>query len=118
MAGPMQIASGSVAEKSRTGGDKSNANHWIGKTIDQHMALYKLADAYEHISMDDPPILFMRGEHDKPEANQPSRDKLKDVGVWTGLKVYTDGKHGCWNRLPWFETMVVDMDAFFQEQMK
>ena len=42
MAGPMQIASGSVAEKSRTGGDKSNANHWIGRTIDQHMAMYRL----------------------------------------------------------------------------
>ena len=59
-----------------------------------------------------------RGEHDRPEANQPSRDKLKEVGVWTGLKVYKDGKHGCWNRLPWFDDMVLDMDRFFREHMK
>ena len=118
MAGPMQIASGSVADRSRTAGDKSNANHWIGRTIDQHMAAYKLADAYEHISADDPPILFMRGEHDRPEADIPSMEKLKAVGVWTDQKVYQNGKHGCWNRNPWFEKMVEDMDLFFQANMK
>ncbi len=118
MAGPMQIASGNVAERSRTAGDKSNANHWIGRTIDQHMAAYKLADAHEHISADDPPILFMRGEHDRPEADTPSMEKLKAAGVWTDQKVYKNGKHGCWNRNPWFEKMVKDMDAFFQAQMK
>lgn len=118
MAGPMQIASGSVAERSRTGGDKSNANHWIGRTIDEHRAMYKLADAHEHISNGDPPILFMRGEHDKPESDKPSMGKLKAAGVWTGQKVYKDGKHGCWNRQPWFDDMVEDMDAFFHERMK
>ncbi len=117
MAGPMQIASGSVAERSRTAGNKSNANHWIGRTIDQHIDAYKLADAYEHISSDDPPILFMRGEHDKPEADRPAMEKLKSVGVWTDQKVYQNGKHGCWNRNPWFERMVADMAAFFQAKM-
>lgn len=117
MAGPMQIASGSVAERSRTGGDKSNANHWIGK-IDEHMAMYQLADAYEKISKDDPPILFMRGEHDNPRADEPSIAKLKAAGVWAGQKIYKDGKHGCWNRLPWFDAMVADMDRFFRERMK
>ena len=118
MAGPMQIASGSVAEHSRTVGDKSNANHWIGSGIDQHMAKYKLADAYEHVSSDDPPSLFMRGEHDKPETDSPSMKKLKSVGVWADQKVYKDGKHGCWNRLPWFSDMVDDMDEFFQSKLK
>jgi len=116
MAGPMQMTTGSVAEKSRKG--DANANIWLGKTIDEDSELYALADAHLHISEASPPILFMTGEYDNPERNQPSRDKLKAAGVWTGLKVYKDGKHGCWNRLPWFNTMLDDMDAFFREHLK
>lgn len=116
MAGPMQMTTGSVAERPRKG--NANSNHWLGKTIDEDPDLYALADAHLHISRASPPILFMTGEHDNPERNQPSRDKLKATGVWTDLKVYEGGKHGCWNQLPWFNTMLDDMDAFFQEHLK
>ncbi len=116
MAGPMEMISGSVAQKSRAG--TANSNVWLGKTITQAPQLYATADAHVHISKDSTPILFMVGEHDNPARNQPSRDKLKEVGVWTGLKVYKDGKHGCWNQLPWFNDMVADMDEFFKAQLK
>lgn len=116
MAGPMEMISGSVAERSRAG--TANSNVWLGKTITQAPQLYATADAHVHISKASSPILFMVGEHDNPSRNQPSRDKLKEAGVWTGLKVYKDGKHGCWNQLPWFTEMVADMDEFFGEQMK
>lgn len=117
MAGPMEMITGSVAERSRTAGAKSNANNWLGKTIDEAPKLYKLADAHQHISAESSPILFMVGEHDKPARNQPSRDKLKAASVWSGLKVYQNGKHGCWNQQPWFNEMVADMDEFFQQQL-
>jgi alpha-beta hydrolase superfamily lysophospholipase len=78
---------------------------------------YELADAHCHISSDDSPILFMVGEHDKPERNQASREKLKAAGVWTDVIVYKNGKHGCWNQLPWLTEMAEDMDLFFQEQL-
>lgn len=117
MAGPMQMTTGSVAERSRTPGSKSNSNVWLGATVDEAPALYQLADAHLQISADDAPLLFMVGEHDKPERNRPSRDRLKAVGVWTGLKVYPKGKHGCWNRLPWFNDMAADMDEFFRAQL-
>jgi sugar lactone lactonase YvrE/alpha-beta hydrolase superfamily lysophospholipase len=117
MAGPMEMTSGSVAERSRSPDTHSNSNIWLGKTVDEAPALYRLADAHLHISKDDPPLLFMVGEHDKPERNQPSRERLAALGVWTGLKVYADGKHGCWNQLPWFSNMVGDMEAFFKEKL-
>ena len=118
MAGPMQMASGSVAERSRKNPKKSNSNQWLGKTIDEAPELYKLSDAYLHLSEKTPPLLFMTGEHDHPERNAPSREKLKSLGVKTGVKVYPNGKHGCWNQLPWFNDMVADMDQFFQEHLK
>jgi sugar lactone lactonase YvrE/dienelactone hydrolase len=117
MAGPMEMLTGSVAERSRAPGSKSNSNRWLGKTVDEAPELYRLADAHEHISKSDPPLLFMCGGQDNPERNAPSREKLGDYGIPTGLKVYEDGKHGCWNRLPWFTEMVEDMDAWFRERL-
>ncbi|MGZ0174990.1 MAG: hypothetical protein ACKVHE_36305, partial [Planctomycetales bacterium] len=56
----------------------------------------------------------MCGEHENPKRNGLSRKKLEAAGDWTGLKTYKDGKHGCWNQLPWFNEMVADMDSFFK----
>lgn len=116
MAGPMQMITGSVAERSRTvqPRNKSNSNVWLGGTIDEKPDLYRLADAYEHIDSRDCPILFMVGEHDQPERNEPSREKLRQAGVDTGVRVYAGGKHGCWNQLPWLKDMAADMDRFFR----
>lgn len=116
MAGPMEIATGAVADGSRKEPD-FYSNQWLGKTIDEAPALYRQADALLHLTKDDPPMLFMVGEHDKPERNAPFRERMKELGIETGVKIYADGNHGCWNRLPWFDEMVADMDAFFREQL-
>lgn len=116
LAGPLQIASGQVADRSRTVKD-SNCNVWLGGTIDELKSLYRLADAHEQISKRTPPILFQCGELDRPERNEPSRLRLKELGVWTDIKVYQDGKHGCWNQNPWFSTMSADMVEFFDRQL-
>lgn len=117
MAGPMQIAGGSVAERSLSEPENSNSVRWIGGSVNENPEGYRLADAYEHISADDPPLLFMCGELDHPERNQPSRERLTELGVETGLEVYADGKHGCWNQLPWFNAMVDDMESFFSKNL-
>ena len=64
------------------------------------------------------PILFMTGEFDNPARNQSSRDRLSKLGIATGIKTYKDGKHGCWNRLPWLDEMVPDMANFLREHLK
>lgn len=117
LAGPLQMLTGSVAANSRNKPTQSNSNRWLGKTVDEAPELYRLADAYEYIDNDCPPILFMTGEFDNPPRNQPSRDRLNALGIRTGINIYKDGKHGCWNQLPWFKDMVADMDTFFQETL-
>ena len=118
MAGPLELASGPVAEKSRNEPNKSNSNKWLGKTIDEAPELYKLASATTHINRDTPPILFMVGEHDQPLRNLATRQRLRELGIATGVRVYANGKHGCWNRQPWQSVMVDDMDVFFREHFK
>lgn len=118
MAGPLQMLTGSVAERSRKRDSGSNSNVWLDATVDENPELYALADAHAQIDADLSPILFMCGEHDNPTRNELSRKKLEAAGVWTGLKIYKDGNHGCWNLNPWFGEMVADMDAFFKRHLE
>ena len=118
LAGPLELATGSVAEKSRKDPQNSNANKWFGKTIDEAPELYRQASPFTHVSKETPPILFMAGELDYPARNQGTRNKLKALGIETGIVVVKDGKHGCWNREPWFSLMIRDMNTFFRRLLK
>jgi len=117
MAGPLQMMTGSVAAKSRDPKSGSNANVWLGKTVDEDPELYALADAHMQVSKGDSPLYFLVGEYDDPERNQLTRDALSALGIANGLKVYKDGKHGCWNNHPWFAPMVDDMVEIFERHL-
>lgn len=118
MAGPLQMTTGSVADRSRNDPEKSNSNQWLGKTIDEAPELYALADAHLHVSSDTPPMLFLCGELDNPERNEATREKLRELEVPTGLVVFPGAKHGAWNRLPWFNDFVQEIDKFAKEHLK
>ncbi len=119
MSGPMQIATGSVAERSLMKENKKPNAIWLfGGNVEEKADLYRLADAHEHISAATPPILFQYGGAEDPSKVDPSVNKLKSLGIATKvLSHYEGGKHGCWNRHPWFMPMVEDIDAWFQEHL-
>lgn len=117
LAGPMELATGPVADRSRNQPDVSNSNKWLGKTVDEAPELYQLASPLRHVSKACPPVLFMTGEYDQPERNAAMRKRLAEFDIPTGVQVYSHGKHGCWNREPWFSPMVSDIDAFFRSVM-
>lgn len=112
MAGPFDLTSARIAELSRTKTD-FYTNQWLGKTIDEAPELYELASPITHITAHTPPILFLAGEEDNPARNAETREKLQHLKIETGIAVYSQGKHGCWNQHPWFQRMIDDMDAFF-----
>ncbi len=112
MAGPLQIATGSVADRSHDLENRSNAVNWIGDTIDSLPEMYALADAYQKIDAETPPTLFVSGSLDNPERNDKARDKMKRLGVRTQLIIHQDAKHGHWNRPEWIEKVVADIDKF------
>lgn len=118
LAGPLEMLTGSVAERSRSGKGFSNSNSWLRGTVDEKPALYRDADAFVQIDENTCPILFMTGEFDNPARNQRSRERLSELGIATGIKTYKDGKHGCWNRLPWLDEMVPDMGVFLSRHLQ
>lgn len=116
MAGPMQIATGSVAERS-TVGNESNATFWLGATIDESPELYQLADAFEKITADTPPMLFITGSEDTPSRDEPSLSKLKSVGVDAQQVIHNGATHGHWNRQDWIDQVVENIDAFLKKNL-
>lgn len=117
MAGPLQTASGSVADRSHDAKDNAYAVHWIGATIDDNAEMYKLADAYEAIDKDMPPTLFITGSLDNPARNEPAREKMKSLGVPYELRVHDGAKHGHWNQSDWMDTVVTDIDGFLKKHL-
>jgi acetyl esterase/lipase len=113
-AGPMQMTTGSVAERSLKQPDQSNSNRWLGKSIDEAPELYALASPFKHLSSKSAPMIFLAGEYDKPSRNQPTRSRLQELGVRSAVQSYAFGLHACWNQHPWFHPMASDVDQFFQ----
>ncbi len=118
MAGPMLMASGSVAERSKAHSPDSNSNRWLGKSIDEDPAIYRHADADLRISADDPPMLFLVGELDDPQRYESTAARLTAVNVPTQTIVYPQAKHGCWMMYPWFTQMNDDMAAFLHQHLQ
>ncbi len=119
MSGPMEIATGNVAESSlNKNAIKPNAIWLFGGSVEELPDAYELADAHQHIDKNTPPILFQYGGTEDPTKIDPSMEKMKALGIPTKvLSHYGGGKHGCWNRHPWFTPMVDDIEAWFQEHL-
>ena len=118
LAGPLDLLTGSVAEKSREMPEKSNANRWLGKTVDQAPDLYRLASPLYRINESTPAIHFLLGEHDDPARNQPARSELAKLNQRSTLQVYRFGLHGCWNTTPWFQPIADDAARIFAADLK
>ncbi|QDT08890.1 SMP-30/gluconolactonase/LRE family protein [Planctomycetes bacterium K23_9] len=117
LAGPLQVATGSVADRSHEMSTKSNAVNWIGGTIDEAPKMYALADAHQKIDSQTPPTLFIAGSLDNPDRNAASRSKLQELGITTKLIVHDKATHGHWNRADWIDRVVADIDSFTKEHL-
>ncbi len=118
LAGPLDLLTGPVAEKSLSMPTASNSNKWIGKRVDQDPITYKLASPLYHINAQTCPIHFLLGEHDHPERNIASRQALAKHEIASQLRVYRFGLHGCWNNGPWFYPLADDAARLFGIDLK
>lgn len=109
LAGPFELAFGPVAEKSINQPDESNANRWFRTDITKNKDIFVKASPYTYVSDNTPPTYFLTGEYDNVSLNYETMKKLRKHGIPTGQIVYKFGRHGCWNRNPWFDSMIDDI---------
>ncbi len=118
MAGPLDLARGTVADKSRKSDPPSNATIWTGKTILEAPELYELGSPRAHFTKETPPILVQVGELDHPENYLVPLATLREAGGTGTQMVYAEGKHGCWNNPRWMKPMIDDVCKFLATSMK
>ncbi|MEM9364545.1 MAG: alpha/beta hydrolase [Planctomycetota bacterium] len=117
MAGPLEIITGSVAQKSTGPDAKSNAIEWIGGSLQEKPQGYRMADVLTKIDASMPPTLFLCGSLDNPERNEAARQAIRSHGGTTELIVHDDAKHGHWNRPEWIPRVVDDIDGFLTQHL-
>ena len=119
LAGPLEIASGPVAERSLSPSAKtsSNAVLWMEGNVNQKADLYRLADAFEKVNKTMPPTIFLCGSEDNPQRNAKTRDKMKSLGIASELVIHQGARHGHWNRSDWIERVVDDIVAFLDKHL-
>lgn len=117
MAGPLEIASGSVAERSLEQPQQSNAVLWMRGDVQEQSERYRLADAYEQVDSSMPPTLFLCGSKDSPQRNQKTRDKMTALGIANAIVIHQDATHGHWNRPDWIAQVVDDIDQFLNAHL-
>ena len=119
LAGPLEIASGSVAQRSQNHSENSpsNAVLWMEGDIHERVDLYHLADAFEKVDESMPPTLFICGSEDNPDRNAKTRARMKSLGIPSEIVVHPGARHGHWNRPDWIERVVDDINRFFEKHL-
>ncbi|MEL6108224.1 MAG: SMP-30/gluconolactonase/LRE family protein [Planctomycetota bacterium] len=119
LAGPLEIATGMVAERSLAKSAKSSSNAvlWMEGNVTEKKELYQLADAYEKVDASMPPTLFLCGSEDNPGRNAKTREKMKSLGAVGELVIHEGAKHGHWNRPDWIERVVDDIVTFLDKHL-
>jgi arylsulfatase A len=92
---------------------------FLGGSLEQQPATYRLASPLHHLDANDPPCWFITGESDDPSTRADAfRKRLVELGVDSGLTVIRDAPHPFLGRQAWFDEMVSRADQFFQTQLK
>jgi acetyl esterase/lipase/sugar lactone lactonase YvrE len=117
MSGPLEIATGRVAEESVAEPEKSFALLWFGGNANQKPDAYKLADVVSKLDATMPPVLFLTGSNDKPDKNLVAQEKLESLGVATELSIVEGAKHAHWNSPEFMPMFVEAIDRFLKKNL-
>ena len=85
-----------------------------GSVVGVDMTDEQLAVATQHIDFHRQAFGYQKSN---VEFHKGYLEKLDALGVKSSLIVVKDGKHGCWNRLPWFDEFVTAIDQWFKETL-
>ena len=92
---------------------------FLGGSQAARPATYRLASPLHHLDKADPPCWFITGETDDPSTRADGfRERLKELGIQSGLTVIKDAPHPFLGKQIWFDEMVETADAFFRGALK
>jgi pectinesterase len=100
--------------------DKSNPGTvaFLGGTYQEKPEIYEQASPLQHVRAGAPPTIFIEGERDTLKIGRAEmQDKLRALGVETGLHTLKDAPHPFWMSQPWCDQVVDIASAFFKKHL-
>ncbi len=92
---------------------------FLGGSLEQQPATYRLASPLHHLDADDPPCWFITGETDDSSTHaEVFRSRMSELGIDSGLTVIKDAPHPFLGKQIWFDEMADSADRFFQKHLK
>ena len=92
---------------------------FLGGSLAEQPATYRLASPLHHLDKSDPPIWLITGENDDPSTHAAAfRQRMKHLDVPSGLTVVPGAPHGFIGKQAWFNPMIDRADAFFSKTLK
>ena len=99
--------------------DRAIWQQFLGGSQEEQHETYRLASPLAHVDKTDPPCWIIQGENDDPSTRANSfRQRLKELGVKSGLTVIKDAPHGFLKTQAWFDQAMETADEFFTRTLK
>ncbi|MCA9052447.1 MAG: sulfatase-like hydrolase/transferase [Planctomycetaceae bacterium] len=92
---------------------------FLGGTLDEQPATYRMASPLFHLDADDPPCWFITGETDDPSTHADRfRQRMEELQMRSGLLVIEGAPHPFLGRQVWFDQAVEAADRFLATELK
>lgn len=92
---------------------------FLGGSQEEKPDVYQLASPLQHLDRGDPPCWLVTGELDDPSTQADSfRERMRELGIASGLTVLQDAPHPFLGKQAWFDAMVDAADRFFAKRLK
>jgi arylsulfatase A len=91
---------------------------FLGGSLDENEAIYRLASPRRHLDKTDPPMLFITGAHDNLDTHaDPIRGDMKRLNIPAELLILPDAPHAFLSDQESFETALSSATAFFDTNL-
>lgn len=92
---------------------------FLGGSLEDNPATYRLASPLHHLDRSDPPCWFITGETDDPSTHADEfRRRMEELSMPSGLTVIKDAPHPFLGKQVWFDEMLETADTFFSGTLK
>lgn len=92
---------------------------FLGGSMEQQTATYRLASPLHHLDKNDPPAWFITGETDDPSTHADAfRTRMKQLGIHSDLTIIKDAPHPFLGKQIWFDETIETADKFFAKHLK
>lgn len=95
------------------------AAEWLGGTYEEKPEIWEDASAYNHVTQNTAPILFINSQYDRFHAGRDDMIKtLNKYNIYNEIQEIKDSPHTFWLFEPWFEGTTKYIIQFLNKQFK